>query len=141
MKETQISFMEGFTLGAAKAQAASERGEKAKSFDWNKAASIISHQFKLHPDLIAEAGLQGDWHHTGGVIFTNGHPTNAPYTYLHSAWAIPTLILSWDGCEQLEIECYETEGKFNSDSKWDEESLAIIGIPVPENDEDEYYNS
>lgn len=116
MKQQNISFLDG-------------KGVKSKAFDWDKAAQIIKNHLREHPDLIAEAGLRGDWDYTAGIIFENGKPTKEHYTYLSSNWAAPTLILSWDGDEQEELECsIEANERFDSDTKWDEISLAIIGI-------------
>ena len=100
-----------------------------KAFNWDEAAKIIREKAKIHTDLIAEAGLKGDWEHTGGVIFSNGKPTNGSYTYLASNWAKPTLKLKWDGKEQEEWECsIEENERFHSSSEWDERSIAILGI-------------
>lgn len=126
MKKSNYSFADGFLVNNA--VEAKKNGEKMKSFDWNKAAEIIKEKVKLHPDLNAEAGLQNDWAYTGGVIFQNGKPTNDDYTFLSSIWAIPSLILSWDDEEQEEIPCFEQEGKYNSESKWNDESISILGI-------------
>lgn len=113
------------------ADLARSRGAKLKAFDWDKAAQLIKEKLKEHPDLSAEAGLQGDWGYTGGVIFENGKPTNDNYTYLSSNWAAPTLILSWDGEEQEEVECsIERNERFDSYTKWDKDSLAILGIEL-----------
>ena len=129
MKESTLSFAEGFT--APNAILAKERGEEQKAFDWDKAAEIIKKEYESHKDLVAEAGLEGDWEFTGGCIFKNGKPTNDDYTYLSSIWAIPTLILSWNGTEQKEISCYTNESeRFNSCSKWDKKSLSILGIKL-----------
>lgn len=122
MKRSELTFAEGFT---------SSRGKNSnphRAFDWDKAAEIIKERLKEHPHLVAEAGLQGDWSYTGGTIFQNGFPTNDRYTYLSSNWATPTLILSWDGEEQEEHECwsYNSESRFNEGSKWDETSLQIL---------------
>lgn len=126
-KESNYTSAEGF-LGEQTKIAASQ-GKPQMAFDWDKAAEIIKDRFAKHPDLIAEAGLQGDWDYTGGEIFKDGKPTNEGYTYLCSNWATPTLILSWDGDEQEEIACHtaETE-RFGSDTKRDETSLTILGI-------------
>ena len=62
MKNSELTFLEGF-LGV---QAAEAKGSPQKAFDWDKAAKIIREGFKKHPDLIASAGLQRDWAHTGG---------------------------------------------------------------------------
>lgn len=127
MKQSNLSFSEGF-LGI-QSQVARAKGKEMRAFDWDKAASIIKENFSVHKDLKAEAGLQGDWAYTGGFIFSDGKPTNEDYTYLSSNWATPTLILSWEGEEQMEIECHCTENeRFHSESKWDENSLAILGI-------------
>lgn len=129
MKKSNLSFAEGF-LGL-NAKEANKQGSTQKAFDWHRAAEIIKEKFKLHPDLIAEAGLQNDWAHTGGIIFEGGKPTIDYYTYLSSNWAKPTLILQWDGQEQEEIECFTDESdKFNSATQWDEESIAILGISL-----------
>lgn len=80
MKQSNLSFADGF-LGI-QAGVARSRGAKLKAFDWDKAAQLIKGKLKEHPDLSAEAGLQGDWDYTGGVIFENGKPTNDNYTYL-----------------------------------------------------------
>lgn len=126
LKKSELTFGEGFTT---------TRGQNSnpfKAFDWDKAAEIIRESFKLHPDLVAEAGLQADWDYTAGIIFENSKPNNDIYTYLQSNWATPTLILSYNGEEQEEIPCY-IEGldtRFDSGSKWDEESLKILGIEL-----------
>lgn len=122
MKQSNLTFAEGF-LGSP-----APKGTPLKMFDFKKAAELIREAFKAHPDLIAEAGLQGDWAYTGGVIFANGKPTNENYTFLSSNWAKPTLILSWDGAEQEEIVC-EKDGD-QADCKWDYESLKILGLSL-----------
>lgn len=129
MKESNLSFAEGF-LGT-QAKEATKQGKTQKAFDWNKAAKIIKQYLVNYPDLIAEAGLQGDWDYTGGIIFENGKPTNDYYTYLASNWAKPTLIISWDNEEQIEEDCWvELSETRNSDTKWDNESLEILGISL-----------
>ena len=122
MKKQEISFL------GPDAIARRSQETTMKSFDWNKAAEIIKENLAKYPNLIASAGLQGDWAYTGGEIFENGKPTNDNYTYLSSNWAIPTLIIENDGEEILEVACYEDENKFDSSSKWDKESLEILGI-------------
>lgn len=129
MKKSELSFADGF-LGI-QAEEARKKGNSHKAFNWDKAAEIIKEHLQTHPDLQAEAGLQGDWEYTGGTIFEDGKPTNDSYTYLCSNWAPPTLILSWDGDEQLEVECsIEANDRFNANSKWDDESIAILGIKL-----------
>jgi len=121
MKESKFTFAEGF-LGSP-----APKGSPVKAFDFDKAAIIIKDRLLKYPDLIAEAGLEGDWNYTGGIIFENSNPVSNSYTYLASNWATPTLILSWDGMEQEEIECScEQNDRFNSSSKWDEISLKIL---------------
>ena len=102
-----------------------------KAFNFDMAAYLIKEKLKHNPDLIAEAGLEGDWDYTGGVIFENGKPTNDSYTYLASHWAIPTLIFYWGGVEQESFDCWiEQNDRFYSHSKWDEQSLKILGIAL-----------
>ena len=126
MKQSNLSFAEGF-LGV-QAQAAKDKPMMA--FDWDKAAEKIKELLPKYPNLVAEAGLQGDWAHTGGVIFENGVPTNEDYTYLGSNWATPTLIITCDDFEK-EIDCFiEDSGRFGSSSKWDRQSLSILGLSV-----------
>lgn len=120
MKKSLYSFIQGFTENVG------GNSKDFKAFDWVKAAKLIKKTIKKHPGLIAEAGLQGDWNFTGGVIFEEGQPVSESYTYLQSNWAVPCLLLSWDGECQREIECYESDGKYNSDSKWCDESLQIL---------------
>jgi len=122
MKRSKYTFFEGF-LGMPD----EIRGEP-KVFDWDNAARAIREIYAKHPDLIAEAGLQDDWESTGGVIFKDGSPVTDDYTYLASTWATPTLILSWDGEEQLEIPCWVhlKTSHFGAKSKWDGGSLKIL---------------
>lgn len=109
------------------------RDNPCKAFDWDKAAQIIKEKLIEHPDLTAEAGLDGDWSYTGGVIFTEGHAIVSDYTYLSSTWATPKLLLIWDGQDQEEIDCFcEANERFDSDSKWDAESLKILGRGLKE---------
>lgn len=51
MKQSNLTFAEGF-LGSPAPQ-----GTPLKMFDFNKAAELIREAFKVHPDLVAEAGL------------------------------------------------------------------------------------
>ena len=128
MKTSKLGFAEGF-LGT-QAQDAKAKGEIFMAFDWDKAAKIIKEKFETHKDLVAEAGLEGDWNYTGGYIFEDGKPTSENYTYLKSNWAVPTLILTCDG-DSEEIECWiEGNDRFTSDTKWDDISLKILGIPL-----------
>ena len=130
MKVSELSFIDGFF---------SDRGRVAKKenkpfmvFDWDKAASIIKDRLSKQPDLVAEAGLQRDWDCTGGIIFEKGKPVSDSYTYLCSNWAVPTLILSWGGDEQEAVACWlkESDCRFNEESKWDDNSLSILGVKL-----------
>lgn len=123
LKRSELTFLDGFI-------ARQPYSEGDRVFDWDKAAEIINKAYSEHPDLIAEAGLQGDWNFTGGCIFENGQPVKDSYTYLESSWATPTIILSWEGRDQIELECWELAdgSRFNSGSKWDKKSLGILGI-------------
>lgn len=126
MKKSELTFMEGFTC--RKAQEAKKRGDIQMAFDWDKAAGIIKERLKTNPDLVAEAGLQGDWSYTGGIIFEEGKPTNENYTYLSSNWAKPTLEIDGE-----DIECWiEENERFDYDTKWDDVSLCILGIALNE---------
>lgn len=130
MKKQEIGFFDASMLAKA---AANKNNSIVRVFDWDQAAQIIKEKLVEYPNLVAEAGLQGDWDYTGGVIFENGHPTNDGYTYLASNWAAPTLLLFNDDEEIDEIECYCIQGaasRFNSSSKWDTQSLHILGISL-----------
>lgn len=124
MKQSNLSFVEGF-LGL---QAKAAKNKPMMTFDWDKAAEKIKELLLKYPNLVAEAGLQGDWQYTGGIIFENGAPTNEYYTFLSSNWATPTLIITCDDFEK-EIDCFiENSDRFSSSSKWDNQSLSILGL-------------
>lgn len=74
MKQTKYSFAQGF-LGMP-----NEKKTSHKAFDYDKAARIIKKHLVDHPDLVADAGLQGDWAYTGGEIFRDGKPVTDSYT-------------------------------------------------------------
>ena len=122
MKKQEISFL-GYDALAKRSNS-----KVFKTFDWDKCAEIIREKLKEFPNLVAETGLQRDWDYTGGVIFKDSKPVSKTYTYLSSNWAIPTLIISNDGEELEEIECFteDVNTRFDSGSKWDAESLAIL---------------
>lgn len=127
MREQKYGFMDGELMQKAE----QSRGNVSRAFDWDKAAEIIKDYHTRHGDLICEAGLKGDWAYTGGVIFENGLPTNDSYTYLSSTWATPCLVLCYNGKWQEEIECYcVSNDRFNESTKWDDTSLAILGISL-----------
>lgn len=124
MKKSELSFMDVFT--GSRASEAQARGAIFMAFDWDKAAAIIKEALKTNPNLVAEAGLQGYWNFTGGIIFEDGKPTNDNYTYLQSNWAEPTLEINGE-----DIECWtEANERFKEDTKWDKTSLDIIGIEL-----------
>lgn len=125
MKESNYSFLGADII----AKGAINRNNPVKAFDWDKAAAKIKELLPSYPNLTAEAGLQGDWDYTGGIIFEDGKPNSESYTYLASTWAIPTLIITADGEELIEMPCYTNKSKrFNSESKWDKASLKILGL-------------
>ena len=124
MKKSNLSYAEGF-LGI---QARAAKDKPLMVFDWDKAAEIIKSNLEKYPNLRAEAGLQGDWEYTGGIIYENKLSVTSDYTYLASNWAIPTLLLFNGEDEVLEVGCYalKDESRFTSESKWDEKSLKIL---------------
>lgn len=125
MKESNYSFFGADIL----AKGYVNKNNPVKAFDWDKAATKIKELLPSYPNLVAEAGLQGDWEYTGGIIFQDGSPNSESYTYLSSTWAIPTLIITVDDEELFEMPCYTNQSKrFNSGSKWDETSLKILGV-------------
>lgn len=129
MKTQEIAFWDSTT--GLKAEQNRIKGISQKALDWDTVAKIIKEKYKEHPDLVVEAGLQTDWAYTGGVIFENGKPTNDNYTYLSSNWATPSIVLNYDGEDQEDIPCViEANERFDSDSKWDEISLGILGISL-----------
>lgn len=121
MKKSELSFF-GSDVFAKQASVPASDKNKFKYFSFKKAAEIIKEKLKTNPDLVAEAGLQGDWNYTGGIIFENGKPTNEHYTYLSSNWAIPTLEIDGE-----DVDCFTTE---DSPSEWEEKSLEILGIQL-----------
>lgn len=125
MKRSELSFF-GSDVFNKQSSVPESKKNTFMYFDWNKAAEIIKEKLKTNPNLIAKAGLQGDWDYTGGIIFEDGKPTNDKYTYLSSNWANPTVEIDGE-----DMDCFTTEkDKYSSDSKWDKESLAILGIDL-----------
>ncbi len=115
------------TLSAiARGQAALAAGAKMKVFDWNKAAQMIADKKILN----ARAGLQFDMEYTAGTILKNGEPVFDDYTFLASNWATPVIEVDGD-----ETPCWSYEGEcgFNSDTKWPDSALQIIGKTRPAN--------
>ena len=92
-----------------------------KVFDWDKAAKIIRETRCKE----AEAGLQEYWEWTSGCIFKDGKPYMDDCTYLALTWATP--VLDVDGTTYY---CYRMESEvpgWNSDTKWPESALEILG--------------
>jgi hypothetical protein len=114
-KDQNFSFMGPDVL----MQGMSNRDNRSRTFDWNKAAQLI----KERQPEVAEAGLSGDWDYTGGPIYRDGLPDTESYTYLESTWATPTLIL--DG-EEIECWSYFDECDFDAHTKWPESALEIL---------------
>lgn len=126
LRKSELSFIDGFTDG--RGVAGKKQGKPQMKFDWDKAAKIIREKIKVNENYYFEAGLQGDWAYTGGVIFENGEPVSEDYTYLSSNWAIPTLLICLHGADVESIDCFTTDldSRFDSDSKWDEASLNLL---------------
>lgn len=105
---------------AAFAMGAATRNNPMRVFDWDKAATYI----KTEGITEAYAGLEEDWEWTAGKILTNGEPIFDEYTFLASTWATPVLYTP-NGA----VECwsYESECPFESDSKWPQSALDILG--------------
>lgn len=118
---TEYGFIEGMFVGRAKSEAAMIRGDSMMYFDWDKAAQIIKERGATN----AEAGLGGDWDHTGGPIWQDGKIVDPEdtYTYLGSLWAVPELDV--DG--EL-IECYTTDESMGWDEEtyWPDSARAIV---------------
>lgn len=97
------------------------RNKPLMVFDWVKAAQII----KEREVTYAEAGLERDFEYTAGPIWVKGKPDTESYTYLASRWATPQLIIHGEA-----IDCWvyqEERPTWNSDTKWPQEALDIIG--------------
>lgn len=115
MKDTNFSFF-GMDMIS---NAMQNKYNKMKVFDWDKAAKII----KENNPKLAEAGLEGDWGYTGGVIYEDGETVDV-YTYLMSTWATPALIL--DGQNSFECWLWEDETEYNAYTKWPESAVQIL---------------
>ena len=116
-----LSFMDGFTVGAARSAAAKRRGGVGKVFDWDKAARRILETQAFN----ASAGLAGDWGCTSGEIWRDGKPVpqEDTYIYLASPWATPELDIDGN-IEDCWIAADQTE--WNSGTYWPDSALAII---------------
>ena len=95
------------------------RGNTMRVFDWDKAAELIRDRKPQY----AAAGLLEDWEWTGGVIYEDGKIVTTSYTYLASTWATPELYI--DG-EAIPCWVWETETKYNSDTKWPKSARDIL---------------
>ena len=123
MRKSELGFIEGFYTERVK------NNNPHKAFDWDKAAEIIKEKLKTNPNLTAEAGLEGDWNYTGGIIFENGQPTTENYTFLESNWATPTLIITLDNGKDESFECFTgVNERFDAKAKWDKISLSILSV-------------
>lgn len=109
----------GFWDERAFEKGAANKGKEKRVFDWVSAAKII----KEKNPRIAEAGLQGDFEHTSGVIYEDGKAVRDQYCYLASTWAIPILVM-----DDEVYECFlmEEQTEYNQNTMWPEEALAII---------------
>lgn len=110
-----MDTLTAFAMGEA------NRHRRLKVFDWIKAADLI----REHRPSVAEAGLAKDWEYTGGVIYAEGQPVTDQYTFLHSTWAIPTLLM-----EGRDYSCWryedDQEWGWTSDTKWPVEALKVL---------------
>ncbi len=116
----EVDTLSAFAMGEA------NRGKPQRVFDWVKAAELI----RERRPAAAEAGLEGDWEYTGGVIYRGGAPVHDEYTYLASTWATPQLMLL--GCESGgddTVDCWRwrDETDWHSGTKWPAEALAVLG--------------
>jgi hypothetical protein len=92
-----MDSLSAFAMG----QAARQRGNKMKTFDWDKAEKILKEK---NPES-ADAGLALDYEWTRDTIWKNGEFVQND-AYLHSIWATPMLIIN-DTDE--EIPCWKWE--------------------------------
>lgn len=103
-------FFEGMLAGAAARRAGKTR---VMVFDWQKAERLLDE--RGWPD--AEAGLLGDWSHTGGTIVDQGRRYHGSYTYLASIRCQPALRIGHE-----DIPCWvwqdECDHGWGHDSKW-----------------------
>jgi hypothetical protein len=117
-KEQNFSFFGQDVLSKLVAN----EGKELMVFDWDRAATLIKIASEESSDVLAEAGLAGDWKYTGGVIYDNQIDDDS-YTYLVSIWARPTLVLNGE-----EIECwlYKDDATFDSGTKWPQSARDIL---------------
>lgn len=112
--------MVNMMVGRAWSIQARGAGEKAKVFDWHKAADILREQKAQN----ASAGLHEDFMETQETILRDGVPVPADKanTYLASMWATPVLVI--DGysipCWRFEDDLPEPWGRHTC---WPESAL------------------
>lgn len=107
---------------SAFARGEANRHKEQMVFDWDKAAEII----KDRQPQCASAGLSQDWEYTSGKIFEDGKIVTDYYTYLASTWATPELDIDGEV-----ISCYKMQSEvsdWNSETKWPESALKILGV-------------
>ncbi len=106
-----MSWAAGFTCGS--------NSKIFRSFDWDKAARIISERKPKE----AEAGLAEDWDCTSGIIWRDGTiiPREETFNdlYLLSNWATPLLVIDGE-----EVECWK-DGK-GEDAYWPESARKLV---------------
>lgn len=110
-----MNTLEAFARGQA------SRGQRARVFDWDKAARIIKERGANE----AWAGLAGDWGYTGGRILSDGKPvpSEETYVFLASTWA--TLELEVDG-DLMDCWTWVDESGWDEDTYWPASALAIL---------------
>ena len=108
-----MDIMRAFMMGQ------SNRNNKLKVFDWDKAAELII----KHKLTDADAGLVEDWTCTGGNILTDGNLNIDSYTYLASTWATPVL---WADDAIYECWIWEDETDWDSHTKWPQSAIEIL---------------
>jgi hypothetical protein len=99
------------------------RGNRERTFDWNKAATLI----REHRAQEASAGLIEDWDWTGGTILHDGIPVpqEDTYVYLTSTWATPTLVI---GDMSIACWCWLDEQPKGADGfYWPESARELLG--------------
>ena len=120
-----MDTLDAFMLGYA------SMGDPVRSFDWDKAASILAEK---RPDR-AYAGLAFDLEYTCGCIWQGGMPlldardadSGSEYgtqdTYLASTWALPVLLV--DG---KVVPCWRYKGEtgWGPETRWPESALEIV---------------
>lgn len=116
-----MDTLSAFAMGQA------NRSKELMVFDWEKAAQIIKEKDAKE----AAAGLRDDWNWTGGNILKDGKPIprDETYTYLASTWAVPELEIDGEI-----IPCYKMQSetpKWNSDTYWPPEAMAIMTQATP----------